>query len=60
MAEFAANEARSASSGLTPFQTNYGFEPRMSFDSITSRPESARERLQITKAKDIDEKMKDT
>ena len=60
MAEFAANGARSASSGLTPFQTNYGFEPRMSFDPITSRPGSARERLQMTKAKDIGETMKNT
>ena len=32
MAEFAYNNAKNASSGHTPFELNYGYHPRMSYE----------------------------
>jgi hypothetical protein len=57
MTEFASNAAIFASTELSVFMTNYEFEPRMSFDSV-SIEESAKERIQSKKAFNIIEKMK--
>ena len=57
MAEFASNACVSASSGLSPFQVNYGFEPRMSFYPIDASTGSARERILKTRAKNIGQAM---
>lgn len=40
MAEFAANANKSASTGLSPFFANKGYEPRMSFDLTTDLNET--------------------
>ncbi len=57
MTEFASNAAISAFTELFAFMTNYEFESRMSFDSI-SNEEFVRERIQDQKASDIIDKMK--
>ena len=38
MAEFAANAAPSATTGISPFHAVYGYEPRMDFDIPTGGP----------------------
>ena len=58
MAEFAANSAPSATTGLSPFMATKGYEPRMSFDPIELSSESTRERLANGKARAITEDMK--
>jgi hypothetical protein len=62
MAEFASNAAVSASTGLSAFMINYGYEPRMSFDpsddEVVDRL-SARERVMTEKAATITKKMED-
>jgi transposase InsO family protein len=60
MAEYASNATISASTGISAFMANYGFEPRMSFDPIEP-PESgsARERILRTKGVDMAKKMKE-
>ena len=40
MAEFAANAAPSATTGVSPFYTFYGYEPRMDFDIPAERPDT--------------------
>jgi hypothetical protein len=57
MIEFASNAATSAFIELFVFMTNYEFEPRMSFDSV-SNEEFVRERIQDQKASNITDKMK--
>ena len=57
MAEFASNACVLASSRLSPFQVNYGFEPRMSFYPIDASTGSARERILKTRAKNIGQAM---
>jgi hypothetical protein len=57
MTEFALNAAISIFTELSAFMTNYEFESRMSFDSV-SNEESVRERIQDKKASDITDKMK--
>ncbi len=46
MAEFAYNNAKNASTGHTPFELNYGYHPRVSFEEdvdLHSRSRSANE-----------------
>ncbi len=57
MIEFASNAAISAFIELFAFMTNYEFESRMSFDSV-SNEEFVRERIQDQKASDITDKMR--
>ncbi len=57
MTEFASNVAISIFIELFAFMTNYEFESRMSFDSV-SNEEFVRERIQDKKASDITDKMK--
>ena len=45
MAEFAANNAPSATTGLSPFMATKGYEPRRSFDPTERSADSTRERL---------------
>ncbi len=60
MIEFVFNAAISASTELSAFMTNYGFESRMSFDSSEEdSSKSARERVLCRKRSNITEKMKD-
>jgi hypothetical protein len=58
MTEFAFNAAVSTFTELSAFMTNYEFESRMSFDSV-SNEEFVKERIQDQKASDITDKMKD-
>jgi hypothetical protein len=58
MIEYASNAIISAFTGISAFMTNYGFELRMSFDSINSF-ESARERIMQFKEVNIAEKMQE-
>ena len=53
MAEFADNNAVSASTGLSPFFVNKGFHPRMSFSPDPTSYATTRERLLAAKAEDI-------
>ena len=53
IAEFADNNATSATTGLTPFFANKGFHPRMSFGPDPTTYDSTRARLQAAKAEDI-------
>ena len=59
-AEFAANAAASATTTVTPFFANYGYEPRMSFDTnlTNQQGDTARERVELTKANELTIKMK--
>jgi hypothetical protein len=57
MTEFASNATISAFTELFAFMANYGFESRMSFDSV-SNEEFVRERIQGQKASDITDKMR--
>ncbi len=57
MTEFAFNVATFTFIELFVFMTNYDFESRMSFDSMTIE-KSIRERILDKKAFDITEKMK--
>ena len=58
LAKFAENANISATTGVSPFFANYGYEPRMEFDiSKITAPESARERIQQSHAKDIAERI---
>jgi hypothetical protein len=43
---------------LSSAECNYGYEPRMSFDSVETE-KTIRERIQKRKASDITKKMKD-
>ena len=60
MAEFADNNAFSATTGLTPFFANKGFHPRMGFSPDPTAYLSTRERLLAAKAEDITDAMKNT
>ena len=53
MAEFAANSAPSATTGVSPFMATKGYEPRMSFDPVELSASSTRERLANAKARAI-------
>ncbi|KAG7008643.1 hypothetical protein G7Y79_00005g017840 [Physcia stellaris] len=53
MAEFADNNAVSATTGLSPFFINKGFHPRMSFSPDPTSYATTRERLLAAKAEDI-------
>ena len=58
LAEFAANANFSTSIEMTPFFANYGYEPRMGFDSSAiPKAQSSRERLEQLPAKDMGERM---
>jgi hypothetical protein len=57
MTEFASNAAILIFTELFAFMTNYEFESRMSFDSI-SNEEFVKERIQDKKASNIIDKMK--
>jgi transposase InsO family protein len=60
MAEYASNATISASTGISAFMANYGFEPRMSFDPIeSSESGSARERILRTKGMNMAKKMEE-
>ena len=58
IAEFAANNAPSATTGLSPFMATKGYEPRMSFDPTELSADSTRERLANEKARAITDDMK--
>ena len=58
IAEFAANANVSESIKMTPFFANLGYEPRMSFDQVKTKPENTRDRLEIGKARDIGDTLK--
>ena len=58
IAEYASNACKSDSTQLSPFNINYGFEPRMSFEPIDTNG-SARERILKQKASNIGDVMKD-
>ena len=53
IAEFADNNAISASTGLTSFFANKGFHPRMSFSPDITSYDITRKRLDAAKAEDI-------
>ena len=57
LTEFADNDATSAATGVTPFFSNKGFNPRMSFSPDTTDYDSTRKRLDAAKAEDITEQM---
>ena len=58
IAEFAANNSQSASTGCTPFFACYGQHPRMSFeDPALPSPTSARQRLNQEAANQFADKM---
>ena len=59
MAEFAANECHSASTGVSPFMATRGFNPRMSFDVVDLSAHTTRERILKRKAADISEEMEE-
>ena len=59
MAEFSDNNNISASTTVTPFYLNKGFNPRMSFSPDTSTYETTRERLQAMTANDIADRMQE-
>lgn len=61
MAEFADNEIDSESSGVSPFFANYGFHPRMSFDSTGTPdpPKDNNERKARIDAADMANRMND-
>ena len=60
-AEFAANAAISATTKVTPFFANYGYEPRMTFDvdALNEQGATTRERVEFEKANTLARKMKD-
>ena len=60
MAEFAANNNKSASTKLSPFFATKSFYPRMSFDIVDLSNTSTRERILEQKALDISGKMETT
>ena len=53
MAEFADNNAVSAGTSMTPFFTNKGFHPQITFGPDDTDYETAREQIQAAKAEDI-------
>ncbi len=57
MTEFADNDSVSLSTGVTPFFSNKGFNPRMSFSPDITDYETTRKRLDAEKADDITEQM---
>ena len=57
IAEFADNNAVSASTGVSPFYANKGFDPRMSFGPDNTDYTSTRQRLDAARAGDITDKM---
>ena len=62
MAEFAANNADSSATNVSPFLANYGFHPRMSFDfepELPPTPPRPREVIQREKATEMARKMED-
>jgi hypothetical protein len=52
MAEFAANANKSATTGVSPFFANKGYEPRMSFD-VTTRPKEEDSQNMATKLTEL-------
>ena len=60
MAQFALNNQDSATTGMSPFFLNYGYNPRMSFFPYAKEgPTTNAERIQRAQAKSIAEEMKD-
>ena len=57
LTEFADNDSTSASTGVTPFFANKGFDPRMSFGPHTTDYDSTRKRLDAARAQDITDQM---
>ncbi len=57
MTEFADNDSVSSSTGVTPFFSNKGFNPRMSFCPDVTDYETTRKRLDAERADDITEQM---
>ena len=53
MAEFADNDGVLANTKVTPFFTNRGFHPRMSFSLDTTDYDSTRKRIAAAKVDDI-------
>ncbi|TKA73877.1 hypothetical protein B0A49_11860, partial [Cryomyces minteri] len=47
MAEFTANNAPSATTQVSPFYANYGFDPRMGFEPPQAQPENVSRHRQI-------------
>lgn len=59
MVEFADNNNVSSASTISPFYFNKGFHPRMSFSPDSTSYEATRERLLVTKAEDITQRMEE-
>ena len=61
MAEFAANNAPSESTGVSPFFANYGFDLRMGFEPVAPLPSntSRARQLEAAEANRFADKMKD-
>lgn len=59
IAEFAANQSPSATTGMSPFFLNKGYDPRMSFSAPRQLPGSTRQRIQFGKASSIAISMED-
>lgn len=57
LGEFADNNAISSSTKVTPFYSNKGFHPRMSFCPDTTDYDSTRKRLDAARAEDITDRM---
>ena len=59
MAEFADNNAISTATGVSPFFSNKGFNPRMSFTPDPTLYTTTRQRLDAARAGDISKKMEE-
>ena len=60
LTEFTENRNLSASTRMTPFFANYGFEPRTGFDvNNVKNVQTTREKFEQQPAKDIGSKMKE-
>ena len=53
IAEFADNNSITSTTGVTPFFTNKGFHPRISFSPPADAGSTAYKHIQYTKANDI-------
>lgn len=59
VAEFADNNAVSASTGMSPFFVNKGYHPRMSFSPNNTTYETVRQRILAAKADSISDQMEE-
>ena len=59
MAEFADNNTISTSAGVSPFFSNKGFNPRISFSPDPTSYTTTRQRLDAARAEDISKSIED-